>query len=109
MPFLISFIEKMGIEEDLEDVFDHEGYIYSATDLLLSAITGITAGVDRLCHLNTIRNDAAFTKALGLDRLPEETNLRRQFIKSSGKEVERMRKGEMKNKEISNEESRANL
>jgi len=27
MPLLISFIEKMGIEEELEDVFDHEGYI----------------------------------------------------------------------------------
>jgi len=54
-PFLISFIEKMGIEEDLEDVFDHQGYIYSTTDLILSAITGITVGVDRLYHLNAIR------------------------------------------------------
>ena len=35
MPLLISFIEKMSIEEDLEDVFDHEGYIYSTSDILL--------------------------------------------------------------------------
>jgi len=97
MPLLISFIEKMGIEEDLEDIFDHEGYVYSTTDLLLSAITGITAGVDRLYHLNALRNDAALTKALGLDRLPEETNLRRQLTKSSTKEVERTRQVLSKN------------
>lgn len=48
IPLLISFIEKMGIEENLKDVFDHEGYIYSTTDLLLSAIRGIIVGVDRL-------------------------------------------------------------
>jgi len=60
----------MGIEENLENVFDHEGYIYSTTDLLLSAITGITVGVDRLYHLNFIRNDAGLTKALGLNQLP---------------------------------------
>lgn len=90
-PFLISFIEKMGIEEDLENVFDHEGYIYSTTDLLLSAITGITVGVGRIYHLNAIRNDPGLTKALGLDQLPEETNLRRQLTKSSSKEVEKMR------------------
>ncbi len=65
--FLISSIEKMGIEEDLEDVFDHTGYIYSTTDLILSAITGITVGVDRIYHLNAIRNDPGLTKALGLD------------------------------------------
>ena len=35
MPLLTSFIEKMGIEESLEDVFDHEGYIYSTSDILL--------------------------------------------------------------------------
>ena len=81
----------MGIEEDLEDVFDHTGYIYSTTDLILSAITGITVGVDRLYHLNAIRNDPGLTKALGLDQLPEETNLRRQLTKSSSKEVEKMR------------------
>jgi len=28
MPLLTSFIEKMGIKEDLEDVFDHQGYIF---------------------------------------------------------------------------------
>ena len=92
VPFLISFIEKMGIEESLEDVFDHAGYLYSTTDLILSAITGIAVGVDRIYHLNTIRNDAALTKALGLDRLPEETNLRRQLARASTKEVEKMRK-----------------
>ena len=97
MPLLISFIEKIGIEEDLEDVFDHQGYIYSTTDLLLSAIAGITAGVDRLYHLNVIRNDPALTKALGLDQLPEETNLRRQLTKSSSKEVERIRQVLSKN------------
>jgi len=92
MPLLISFIEKMGIEEDLEDVFDHEGYIYSTTDILLSAIAGITVGVSRLYHLNAVRNDAILTKALGLNQLPEETNLRRQLTKASSKEVEKMRK-----------------
>ena len=92
VPLLISFIEKMGLEENLENVFDHEGYIYSTTDLLLAAITGITVGVDRLYHLNSIRNDAGLTKALGLNQLPEETNLRRQLTKSTDKEVERMRK-----------------
>ena len=103
MPLLISFIEKMGIEEDLEDVFDHEGYIYSTTDLLLSAITGITVGVDRLYHLNAIRNDPALTKALGLDQLPEETNIRRQLTKSSTKEVERMRTVLSKNLQRANQ------
>jgi len=92
VPLLISFIEKMGIEENLENVFDHEGYIYSITDLLLSAITGITVGVDRLYHLNSIRNDAGLTKALGLNQLPEETNLRRQLTKATDKEVEKMRR-----------------
>ena len=91
MPLLISFIEKMEIEESLEEVFDHEGYIYSTSDLLLSAITGITVGVDRLYHLNAIRDDAALTKALGLDQLPEESNLRRQLTQASTREVERMR------------------
>jgi len=91
MPLLTSFIEKMGIEQSLEDVFDHEGYIYSTSDILLSAITGITVGVDRLYHLNAIRNDAAFTKALGLDQLPEESNLRRQLTQASSREIERMR------------------
>ena len=89
MPLLISFIEKMGIEEDLEDVFDHEGYIYSTTDLLLSAITGITVGIDRIYHLNVIRNDPGLTKALGLDQLPEETNLKKtayQGIHQRGRE-----------------------
>jgi len=57
----------MGIEEDLEDVFDHQGYIYLTSDILLSAITEITVGVDRLYHLNAIRDDAALTKTLGLD------------------------------------------
>jgi len=38
VPLLISFIEKMGIEEDLESVFDHAGYIYLTTDLLLLVI-----------------------------------------------------------------------
>jgi len=97
MPLLTSFIEKMGIEEDLEDVFDHQGYIYSTSDILLSAITGITVGVDRLYHLNAIRNDAALTKALGLDQLPEESNLRRQLTQASNKEVERMRQVISKN------------
>jgi len=91
MPLFISFIEKMGIEESLEEVFDHEGYIYSTSDLLLSAITGITVGIDRIYHLNAIRNDAALTKSLGLDQLPEESNLRRQLTQASSKEVERMR------------------
>jgi len=90
MPLLTSFIEKMGTEEDLEDVFNHQGYIYCTSDILLSAITGITVGVDRLYHLNAIRNDAALTKALGLDQLPEESNLRRQLTQASNKEVERM-------------------
>ncbi len=67
MPLLTSFIKKMGTEEDLEDVFNHEGYIYCTSDILLSAITGITVGIDRLYHLNAIRDDAALTKALGLD------------------------------------------
>jgi len=49
-------------------------------------------GVNRLYHLNAIRNDAGLTKALGLDQLPEETNLRRQLTKASSKEVEKMRK-----------------
>jgi len=97
MPLLTSFIEKMGIEEDLEDVFDHQGYIYSTSDILLSAITGITVGVDRLYHLNAIRDDAALTKALGLDQLPEESNLRRQLTQASNKEVERMRQVISKN------------
>jgi len=97
MPLLTSFIEKMGIEEDLEDVFDHEGYIYSTSDILLSAIAGITVGVDRLYHLNAIRDDAALTKALGLDQLPEESNLRRQLTQASNKEVERMRQVISKN------------
>jgi len=57
----------MGIEEDLEDVFDHQGYIYLTSDILLSAITEITVGVDRPYHLNAIRDDAALTKTLGLD------------------------------------------
>ena len=91
IPFLISFIEKMGIEDGLEDVFDHAGYIYSTTDLLLSAITEITVGVDRIYHLNAIRNDTGLTKSLSLNQLPEETNIRRQLTKSSSKEVERMR------------------
>jgi len=34
MLLLTSFIEKMGIEEGLEDVFDHERYIYSTSDIL---------------------------------------------------------------------------
>jgi len=97
MPLLTSFIEKMGIEEDLEDVFDHEGYIYSTSDILLSAITGITVGIDRLYHLNAIRDDAALTKALGLDQLPEESNLRRQLTQASNKEVERIRQVISKN------------
>jgi len=97
MPLLISFIEKMGIEESLEEVFDHEGYVYSTSDLLLSAITGITVGVDRLYHLNAIRDDAALTKALGLDQLPEESNLRRQLTQASDREVERMRQVISKN------------
>ena len=97
IPLLISFIERMGIEEDLEDVFDHQGYIYSTSDILLSAITGITVGVDRLYHLNTIRNDAALTRALGLDQLPEESNLRRQLTKSSDIQVDKMRQVLSKN------------
>ncbi len=97
IPLLTSFIEKMGIEESLEDVFDHQGYIYSTSDILLSAITGITVGVDRLYHLNAIRDDAALTKALGLDQLPEESNLRRQLTQASNKEVERMRQVISKN------------
>ncbi len=36
--------------------------------------------------------NAALRKALGLDQLPEESNLRRQFTQASNKEVERMRK-----------------
>lgn len=92
MPLLISFIEKMEIEEDLKDVFDHEGYIYSTSDILLSAITGVTARVDRFYHLNVVRNDAGLTKALGLDQLPKESNLRRQLTKASSIEVERMRR-----------------
>ena len=92
MSLLTSFIEKMSIEENSEDVFDHDGYIYSTSDILLSAITGITVGVDRLYHLNAIRDDAALRKALGLDQLPEESNLRRQLTQASSKEVERMRK-----------------
>jgi len=35
MPLLTSFIEKMGIEEDLEDVFNHQGYICPTSDILL--------------------------------------------------------------------------
>jgi len=66
--------------------------IYSTSDILLSAITGITVGVDRLYHLNSIRNDAGLIKALGLNQLPEGTNLRRQLTKASNKEVERMRR-----------------
>jgi len=89
---LISFIENEGGEEDLDDVFGHAGYIYSTSDILLSAITGITVGVDRLYHLNAIRNDAALTKALGLDELPEESTLRRGLTFSSDKEVEKMRR-----------------
>ena len=97
MPLLTSFIEKIGIKKDLEYVFNHEGYIYSTSDILLSAITGITVGVDRLYHLNAIRDDAALTKALGLDQLPEESNLRRQLTQASNKEVERMRQVISKN------------
>ncbi|MEA1964344.1 MAG: hypothetical protein U9O41_04355 [Candidatus Aerophobetes bacterium] len=48
--------------------------------------------MSRLYHLNAVRKDAILTKALGLNQLPEETNLRRQLIKTSSKEVERMRK-----------------
>ncbi len=44
-----------------------------------------------LYHLNAIRDDAALTKALGLDQLPEESNLRGQLAKASNREVERMR------------------
>jgi len=92
MMFLISFLEKVGIEEDLDDVFNHTGYIYSISDIFLSNITGITVGVDRLYHLNAIRNEVSLTKALGLDQLPEESTLRRQLTISSDREVEKMRR-----------------
>jgi len=90
MPLLIFFIENEGGEEDLDDVFEHGCYLLNQR-ILLSAIAEITVGVDRLYHLNAIRNDAALTKALGLDQLPEESILRRGLIASSDREVERIR------------------
>ena len=81
----IAFLERLGLGEALNSVFDHKGYEYSTSDLLRSALACIFAGAPRLYDINTYRFDPGLCRALGLDQLPEEGNLRKR-LDAAGKE-----------------------
>ena len=75
----IAFTERIGLYTDLEDVFQHQGYAYSTAQLLGSTLACIFAGAPRLYDLNSFRWDRGLARALGVEQLPEEGNIRKRL------------------------------
>ena len=88
----IAFMERLGLDKALDSVFEHNGYWYSTSALLKSALVSIFAGAPRLYDVNTFRFDPGLTRALGLDQLPEEGNLRKRLDKAKKENMEALRR-----------------
>ncbi|HID95517.1 MAG TPA: hypothetical protein EYP53_05600 [Candidatus Latescibacteria bacterium] len=75
----LAFTERIGLYADLESVLEHEGHTYSTAQLLGSTLACIFAGAPRLYDLNSFRWDRGLARALGVDQLPDEGNIRKRL------------------------------
>ena len=87
----IAFMERLGLDRSLDSVLLHNGYQYSASDLLTSTLACIFAGAPRLYDINTYRSDPGLCRALGLKSLPEEGNVRKRLDVAGAENVEALR------------------
>ncbi|MFQ6094162.1 MAG: IS1380 family transposase [bacterium] len=84
----IAFAERMGLDRGLESVLEHKGYTYSTSQLLISTLACILAGAPRLYDINSFRHDPGLTRALGVDQLPDEGNIRKQLAAATRENVD---------------------
>ncbi len=84
----LAFAERLGFDTELEDVLEHDGHKYTTTELLFSSLAAIILGVPRLYDVNIIRFDKGLTKAIGVESLPEEGNIRKQLRRAQPHHVE---------------------